>query len=212
MNYQQEINQIFSIDGALGRAIKGFRPRIEQLDMAQFVGETIRNKSSLVIEAGTGTGKTFAYLAPALLAGKKTIISTGSKNLQDQLFNRDLPAIKKALNFTGKIALLKGRANYLCLERLEQVIAQGVLGDKSVLADLAKVRKWNNGTQTGDFTECIELAEDSSIISQLTSTAESCLGTDCPNYAECYVASARKKPSMRISLWLIIIYFLPIWR
>ena len=193
MNYQQEINQIFSIDGALGRAIKGFRPRIEQLDMAQFVGETIRNKSSLVIEAGTGTGKTFAYLAPALLAGKKTIISTGSKNLQDQLFNRDLPAIKKALNFTGKIALLKGRANYLCLERLEQVIAQGVLGDKSVLADLAKVRKWNNGTQTGDFTECIELAEDSSIISQLTSTAESCLGTDCPNYAECYVASARKK-------------------
>jgi probable ATP-dependent helicase HI_0387 len=193
MSYQQEINQIFSIDGALGRAIKGFRPRIEQLDMAQFVGETIRNKSSLVIEAGTGTGKTFAYLAPALLAGKKTIISTGSKNLQDQLFNRDLPAIKKALNFTGKIALLKGRANYLCLERLEQVIAQGVLGDKSVLADLAKVRKWNNGTQTGDFTECIELAEDSSIISQLTSTAESCLGTDCPNYAQCYVASARKK-------------------
>lgn len=124
---------------------------------------------------------------------KKTIISTGSKNLQDQLFNRDLPAIKKALNFTGKIALLKGRANYLCLERLDQVIAQGVLGDKSVLAELSKVRKWNNSTKTGDFTECIELAEDSPIIPQLTSTAESCLGTDCPNYSECYVASARKK-------------------
>ena len=193
MNYQDRISNIFSVDGELSQSIKGFRPRTEQIEMAHAVGESIQNKSSLVIEAGTGTGKTFAYLAPALVFGKKTIISTGSKNLQDQLFNRDLPAIKNALNFTGKIALLKGRANYLCLERLDQVIAQGVLGDKSVLAELSKVRKWNNSTKTGDFTECIELAEDSPIIPQLTSTAESCLGTDCPNYSECYVASARKK-------------------
>ena len=193
MNYQDRISNIFSVNGELSKSIKGFRPRTEQIEMAHAVGESIQNKSSLVIEAGTGTGKTFAYLAPALVFGKKTIISTGSKNLQDQLFNRDLPAIKKALNFTGKIALLKGRANYLCLERLDQVIAQGVLGDKSVLAELSKVRKWNNSTKTGDFTECIELAEDSPIIPQLTSTAESCLGTDCPNYSECYVASARKK-------------------
>lgn len=193
MNYQDRISNIFSVNGELSQTIKGFRPRTEQIEMAHAVGESIQNKSSLIIEAGTGTGKTFAYLAPALVFGKKTIISTGSKNLQDQLFNRDLPAIKKALNFTGKIALLKGRANYLCLERLDQVIAQGVLGDKSVLAELSKVRKWNNSTKTGDFTECIELAEDSPIIPQLTSTAESCLGTDCPNYSECYVASARKK-------------------
>lgn len=193
MNYTDEISAIFSDNGALSQSLKGFRPRAEQLDMAQSVSDAIQKKSSLVVEAGTGTGKTFAYLAPALVFGKKTIISTGSKNLQDQLFNRDLPAIKKVLKFTGKIALLKGRANYLCLERLDQVIAQGVLGDKSVLADLSKVRKWNNSTKTGDFTECIELAEDSPIISQLTSTAESCLGTDCPNYGECYVASARKK-------------------
>lgn len=193
MNYQDLISNIFSVNGELSKSIKGFRPRTEQIEMAHAVGESIQNKSSLIIEAGTGTGKTFAYLAPALVFGKKTIISTGSKNLQDQLFNRDLPAIKKALNFTGKIALLKGRANYLCLERLDQVIAQGVLGDKSVLAELSKVRKWNNSTKTGDFTECIELAEDSPIIPQLTSTAESCLGTDCPNYSECYVASARKK-------------------
>ena len=193
MNYQDRISNIFSVNGELSQSIKGFRPRTEQIEMAHAVGESIQNKSSLVIEAGTGTGKTFAYLAPALVFGKKTIISTGSKNLQDQLFNRDLPAVKKALNFTGKIALLKGRANYLCLERLDQVIAQGVLGDKSVLSELSKVRKWNNSTKTGDFTECIELAEDSPIIPQLTSTAESCLGTDCPNYSECYVASARKK-------------------
>lgn len=193
MDYENQIANIFSLNGELSQNIKGFRPRAEQLEMAHAVGKAIQNKSSLVVEAGTGTGKTFAYLAPALVFGKKTIISTGSKNLQDQLFNQDLPAIKKALNFTGKIALLKGRANYLCLERLDQVIAQGVLGDKSVLAELSKVRKWNNSTKTGDFTECIELAEDSPIIPQLTSTAESCLGTDCPNYSECYVASARKK-------------------
>ena len=193
MNYQDQLSHIFSLNGQLSQNIKDFSPREEQLSMAQAVGDTIYNKSSLVIEAGTGTGKTLAYLAPVLLFNKKTIISTGSKNLQDQLFNRDLPAIKKALNFTGKIALLKGRANYLCLERLDQVIAQGVLGDKSVLTDLSKVRKWNNSTKTGDFTECVELAEDSPIISQLTSTAESCLGTDCPNYSECYVAAARRK-------------------
>lgn len=193
MNYQDQLSHIFSLNGQLSQNIKNFSPRTEQLSMAQAVGDTIYNKSSLVIEAGTGTGKTLAYLAPVLLFNKKTIISTGSKNLQDQLFNRDLPAIKKALNFTGKIALLKGRANYLCLERLDQVIAQGVLGDKSVLTDLSKVRKWNNSTKTGDFTECVELAEDSPIISQLTSTAESCLGTDCPNYSECYVVAARRK-------------------
>ena len=193
MNYQDQLSHIFSLNGQLSQNIKDFGPRAEQLSMAQAVGDTIYNKSSLVIEAGTGTGKTLAYLAPVLLFNKKTIISTGSKNLQDQLFNRDLPAIKKALNFTGKIALLKGRANYLCLERLDQVIAQGVLGDKSVLTDLSKVRKWNNSTKTGDFTECVELAEDSPIISQLTSTTESCLGTDCPNYSECYVAAARRK-------------------
>ena len=193
MNYQDQLSHIFSLNGQLSQNIKDFSPRAEQLSMAQAVGDTIYNKSSLVIEAGTGTGKTLAYLAPVLLFNKKTIISTGSKNLQDQLFNRELPAIKKALNFTGKIALLKGRANYLCLERLDQVIAQGVLGDKSVLMDLSKVRKWNNSTKTGDFTECIELAEDSPIISQLTSTTESCLGADCPNYNECYVAAARRK-------------------
>lgn len=193
MKLTDAIIDVFSIDGDLSRHIKGFRPRDEQLEMAQVVAEAIESKSTVIVEAGTGTGKTFAYLAPVLLAGKKTIISTGSKNLQDQLFNRDLPAIKKALGYSGKIALLKGRSNYLCLERLDQVIAQGVLGDKSVLTDLSKVRWWNNSTQSGDLSECIELAEDSPILPQLTSTSESCLGSDCPNYAECYIAKARKK-------------------
>ena len=193
MAYSKQISKAFSPDGALSAHIKGFHPRAEQVDMATAVGNAIEQQGALVVEAGTGTGKTFAYLAPALLAKKKTIISTGSKNLQDQLFNRDLPAIQKALGYSGKIALLKGRANYLCLERLEQVIAQGVLGDRSVLHDLSKVRKWRNATKTGDLSECVEIAEDSPILPQLTSTAESCLGSDCPNYADCFVALARKK-------------------
>ena len=193
MDSNGKIIEVFSADGALSRRIQGFRPRAEQLEMAQTVDKTIKNQTALVVEAGTGTGKTFAYLAPVLLAKKKTIISTGSKNLQDQLFNRDLPAIKDALNYSGKIALLKGRANYLCLERLDQVIAQGVLGDRSVLADLSKVRKWNASTQSGDLSECAELAEDSPLLPQLTSTTESCLGSDCPSYNDCYVVMARKR-------------------
>ncbi|QLB13172.1 ATP-dependent DNA helicase DinG [Bisgaardia hudsonensis] len=193
MDQSSKIIHVFSEKGELSQNIKGFKPRAEQLEMAVSVDKAITYKKPLVVEAGTGTGKTFAYLAPALLAKKKTIISTGSKNLQDQLFNRDLPAIKKALNYTGKIALLKGRSNYLCLERLDQVIAQGVLGDRTVLADLSKVRKWHTSTKTGDFSECVEVAEDSGIFSQLTSTADSCLGSDCPSYGDCYVAKARKK-------------------
>ncbi|WP_439290771.1 ATP-dependent DNA helicase [Lonepinella koalarum] len=188
-----EIINIFSETGALSQQINGFRPRREQLDMATAVEKTIKNRTALVVEAGTGTGKTFAYLAPALLAKKKTIISTGSKNLQDQLFKRDLPAIKQALNYTGKIALLKGRANYLCLERLEQVKYMGLVGDKSILVDLSKVQKWQLATKTGDLSECSTLAEDSPILPQLVSTTDSCLGTDCPHYGDCYVALARKK-------------------
>ncbi|MCT8687483.1 ATP-dependent DNA helicase [Glaesserella parasuis] len=193
MKLSEKITDAFSPEGTLSQNIHGFRPRDAQLEMAQAVGGAVKFAKSAVIEAGTGTGKTFAYLVPALLSGKKTIISTGSKNLQDQLFNRDLPTIQKALKYKGKVALLKGRANYLCLERLDQVIAMGVVGDKSVLADLAKVRKWHTGTKTGDLSECITIAEDSPILPQLVSTAESCLGSDCPNYKECYVVQARRK-------------------
>lgn len=193
MKLSEKITDAFSPEGTLSQNIHGFRPRDAQLEMAQAVGRAVKFAKSAVIEAGTGTGKTFAYLVPALLSGKKTIISTGSKNLQDQLFNRDLPTIQKALKYKGKVALLKGRANYLCLERLDQVIAMGVVGDKSVLADLAKVRKWHTGTKTGDLSECITIAEDSPILPQLVSTAESCLGSDCLDYKECYVVQARRK-------------------
>lgn len=192
-NYQQKIQHAFDEEGLLSLNIKGFRPRTAQLEMAQAVGRAVKFATPLIVEAGTGTGKTFAYLVPALLSGKKTIISTASKNLQDQLFNRDLPTICKALKYRGKTALLKGRANYLCLERLDQVIAMGVLGDKSVLTDLSKVRKWIASSPSGDLSECTTIAEDSPILPQLVSTAESCLGSDCPNYKECYVVQARRR-------------------
>ncbi|WGE55604.1 ATP-dependent DNA helicase [Actinobacillus equuli subsp. equuli] len=188
-----KIIHAFSEDGLLSNNIRGFRPRAAQLEMAQAVGRAVKFAAPAVVEAGTGTGKTFAYLVPALLSGKKTIVSTGSKNLQDQLFNRDLPTIQKALKYKGKVALLKGRANYLCLERLDQVVAMGVLGDKSVLADLSKVSKWHTSTKTGDLSECITIAEDSPILPQLVSTAESCLGSDCPHFKDCYVVQARRK-------------------
>lgn len=191
--YDDKIQHAFSDNGLLSQNISGFRPRQAQLEMAQAVAKAVKFATPVVVEAGTGTGKTFAYLVPALLSGKKTILSTGSKNLQDQLFNRDLPTIQKALKYKGKIALLKGRANYLCLERLDQVTAMGVLGDKSVLTDLKKVSKWQNATKTGDLSECITIAEDSSILPQLVSTTESCLGSDCPHFKDCYVVQARRK-------------------
>ncbi|MDP8052794.1 ATP-dependent DNA helicase [Pasteurella atlantica] len=193
MKLEQKIIESFDTNGVLSKNIKGFSPRDAQSKMAKLVGVAITYKNSVVVEAGTGTGKTFAYLVPALLSEKKTIISTGSKNLQDQLFNRDLPTIQKALNYTGKIALLKGRANYLCLDRLDQLIAMGVAGDRSVLADLSKVRKWQTATKTGDLTECISIAEDSPILPQLVSTTDNCLGSDCPQFKECYVVKARQK-------------------
>ncbi|WGE34723.1 ATP-dependent DNA helicase [Actinobacillus genomosp. 1] len=193
MKYDDKILHAFSEEGLLSSNIQGFRPRAAQLEMAQAVGRAVKFATPTVVEAGTGTGKTFAYLVPALLSGKKTIVSTGSKNLQDQLFNRDLPTIQKALKYKGKVALLKGRANYLCLERLDQVVAMGVLGDKSVLADLSKVSKWHTGTKTGDLSECITIAEDSPILPQLVSTAESCLGSDCPHFKDCYVVQARRR-------------------
>ncbi|MEN2861498.1 ATP-dependent DNA helicase [Mannheimia haemolytica] len=191
--YDDKIQHAFSENGLLSQNISGFRPRQAQLEMAQVVAKAVKFATPVVVEAGTGTGKTFAYLVPALLSGKKTILSTGSKNLQDQLFNRDLPTIQKALKYKGKIALLKGRANYLCLERLDQVTTMGVLGDKSVLTDLKKVSKWQNATKTGDLSECITIAEDSPILPQLVSTTESCLGSDCPHFKDCYVVQARRK-------------------
>jgi len=183
----------FAADGALAQAIPGFKPREAQREMAKAVTEAVKTGGELVVEAGTGTGKTYAYLAPALRAEKKVIVSTGSKALQDQLYNRDLPTIARALKFSGKTALLKGRSNYLCLERLEQQNQTG--GDLSVqaLGDLISVRGWSSETSDGDVSNCSGVAEDSPIWPFVTSTNDNCLGSDCPLYKDCFVVKARKK-------------------
>ncbi|WP_104399230.1 ATP-dependent DNA helicase [Vibrio penaeicida] len=189
------IDKTFSASGALGKAIKGFQPRQAQLDMARAVEKSIKDQSQLVVEAGTGTGKTFAYLVPALLSGKKTIISTGSKNLQEQLFHRDLPLMVDALGYFGSVALLKGRSNYLCLDRLsrQMVESHSVEADSTLLTQLVKVRSWSSETKSGDLGECDDIAEDSPIIPDITSTNDNCLGKECPSYQDCFVLKARKK-------------------
>ncbi|EKO3579996.1 ATP-dependent DNA helicase [Vibrio metschnikovii] len=189
------IAKTFSQHGALGKAIPGFQGRQAQVDMALAVAKAIENQSQLVVEAGTGTGKTFAYLVPALLSGKKVIISTGSKNLQEQLFHRDLPLMVEALGFYGQVALLKGRANYLCLDRLSRQMVEShhAQSDPTLLTQLVKVRSWSSSTKSGDLGECDELAEDSLIIPTITSTNDNCLGKECLSYQDCFVSKARRK-------------------
>ncbi len=183
----------FAPDGALAQKIEGFKPREPQRLMAQAVSKAIVNKQGLVVEAGTGTGKTYAYLAPALRSGKKVIISTGSKALQDQLYCRDLPKVASALKFKGKLALLKGRSNYLCIERLEQQsLSGGDLASQS-LSDLVHLRNWSSMTEEGDISTCAVVAEDSYVWPLVTSTNDNCLGSDCPAYKECFVVKARRK-------------------
>ncbi|CAK9884870.1 MAG: putative ATP-dependent helicase DinG [Candidatus Erwinia impunctatus] len=183
----------FSTDGALAKEINGFKPRAAQQEMAHAVTDAIAEKKALVVEAGTGTGKTFAYLVPALRSGKKVIISTGSKALQDQLYARDLPTVASAVGYTGKTALLKGRANYLCIERLEQqTLAGGELSPQH-LTELTQLRRWSTETPEGDISRCASVAEESQIWSLVTSTNDNCLGSDCPQYEHCFVVKARRK-------------------
>lgn len=197
------VEHAFSTQGALANVITGFSPRQAQLDMALEVAKAISQKSALVVEAGTGTGKTFAYLIPALLANKagaennegqkKIIVSTGTKNLQEQLFHKDLPLIHKALASNAQVALLKGRANYLCLYRLEQYQQSRGQLDAQTLADFVKVRAWANGTQSGDIGEVVNVSEGSPVFPFVTSTVDNCLAKDCPNIDDCYLIKAREK-------------------
>ena len=183
----------FAPDGQLAKAIPGFKPREPQRQMAVAVTQAIEKGQPLVVEAGTGTGKTYAYLAPALRAKKKVIISTGAKALQDQLYSRDMPTVSKALTYTGNVALLKGRSNYLCLERLEQQALAGGDLPVQILSDVILLRSWSNQTVDGDISTCVSVAEDSQAWPLVTSTNDNCLGSDCPMYKDCFVVKARKK-------------------
>jgi ATP-dependent DNA helicase DinG len=183
-----KLTEYFGEHSPLKDLLPGFAPRAGQGWMAEAVAEAIANRDKLVVEAGTGTGKTFAYLIPALMSGRKTIISTGTKALQDQLYHRDLPIVGKAMGRPVTTALLKGRANYLCLQRLDQAIDP----ESVLLEDLNEVREWRYRTISGDKAELIEVPEDSPIWPLVTSTAENCLGQKCPEYSRCHVVKARK--------------------
>ena len=181
--------EFFGDQSPLKTLLPGFQPRAGQVWMAEAVAEAIAASDKLVIEAGTGTGKTFAYLLPALMSGRKTIISTGTKALQDQLYHRDLPLVGKAVGRPVSTALLKGRANYLCLHRLDQLddIARSLAGDH------AEVREWRHHTDSGDRAELTAVAEDSAIWPLVTSTTDNCLGQHCPQYSDCHVVKARRR-------------------
>lgn len=189
----KKVQQAFAEQGALSKAIDGFKAREPQKLMAASVTKSIENGNALLVEAGTGTGKTYAYLVPALLSGKKVILSTGTKNLQEQLYFRDLPTVLKALALPVDTSLLKGRSNYLCLFRLDQHYQHVPTADAAVINDLSLIKKWSNETQSGDIGELTYIAEDSKALPLVTSTADNCLGKDCPSYEDCYLLRARKK-------------------
>jgi ATP-dependent DNA helicase DinG len=186
------LDEVFAPGGALASAIAGYRRRADQIEMAQAIGEAIESTGVLVAEAGTGTGKTFAYLVPALLAGGKVIVSTGTKTLQDQLYDRDLPAVRAALASGASAALLKGRANYVCLYRLRRAVTEGRAASGEEAVQLRRIERFAAATVTGDRADLADVPEDAPIWAQATSTRDNCLGQGCPDYADCFVMRARR--------------------
>ncbi|HAD45535.1 MAG TPA: helicase, partial [Alcanivorax sp.] len=176
-----------------GGLLEGYRPREAQLRMADAVAEAIEARGTLLVEAETGTGKTLAYLLPALLSDGPTLVSTGTKSLQDQLFFKDLPMVLKVLGMARKAALLKGRANYLCPYRLELHQEEARFLTRETAEQMQVVAHWAGRTRTGDIAELKQLPEDAPVWPWVTSTADNCLGTECPKYSECPLMNARKE-------------------
>lgn len=188
-----DIAAIFGADGPLAREIPAFKVRTQQIEMAAAVAQAIESHQVLIAEAGTGTGKTFAYLVPALIAGGKVIISTGTKTLQDQLFRRDLPTVRQALKVPVSVALLKGRANYVCQYHLERTQKEGRLAHREDVRDLKEISQFARITKSGDKAELGSVPEGAPIWAAVTSTRDNCLGQQCPNYKECFVMAARRE-------------------
>lgn len=179
--------------GDLARQLDAFVPRPAQLRLTGAIAEAFEQRDVLLAEAGTGTGKTFAYLVPALLSGLKTIVSTGTRALQDQLYHRDLPAVRDALGIGLRTALLKGRANYLCRHRLERAKGEPRFASREQAAQFQRVVAWSGRTRAGDLAELEALPEGSPLIPMVTSTVDNCLGSDCPFWGECFVVQARQR-------------------
>lgn len=191
--HHDELATLFADDGTLAKGIDSYRPRTSQLKMAQAVANAIEAADSVIVEAGTGTGKTYAYLVPAMLWGGKVILSTGTKNLQDQLFLRDIPTVRKALNAPVSVALLKGRANYVCHYHLERTSQTGRLSSRQDAAWLRQINLFLKTTKTGDKAEMSTVPENAPVWNLVTSTRDNCLGSDCAYYKDCFVMRARKE-------------------
>ncbi len=186
----------FAVDGVLAAREPGFMPRAAQDEMAARIAQALEQRESLVVEAGTGVGKTFAYLVPLLLSGRRALVSTATKSLQDQLFLRDLPRLRDALGVPVRLALLKGRASYLCRWRLQQAELGAHPGmqlpDRFAVRALQRVVVWAQATRSGDMAELDGLDERSPVIPLVTSTRDNCLGTECPEHRNCHVMHARR--------------------
>lgn len=183
------VEAAFADGGVLARAVEQFEPRAGQRAMALAVAETLENGGVLLAEAGTGTGKTLAYLVPAILSRQRVLVSTGTKNLQEQIYFKDLPVLREALGVPFTAAYMKGRANYLCLHRLDQLRASPAVPHDFV----SMVDEWRRVTETGDRAELRDLPEDSATWHDVSATADTCLGNDCPQYQECYVTRMRQR-------------------
>lgn len=192
-DHAAELDKLLGAGGPLGGAVGGFRPRLSQTQMAKAIAAAIDSRTTLIAEAGTGTGKTFAYLVPALLWGGKTIISTGTKNLQDQLFLRDIPTVRKALNVPVSVALLKGRANYVCHFHLERTLQNGRLTAREDAGYLRDISRFMKTTSSGDKAELTKVPETALIWNLVTSTRDTCFGAECQYYQDCFVMKARKE-------------------
>ncbi len=184
--------EMLGSDGVFAKKLKNFVVRSAQVEMAGEIEGVIAQRKTLLAESGTGTGKTFAYLVPAILSGKKTLVSTGTKHLQEQLFHRDIPVVVDALSASIKVSLLKGRSNYLCIHRHQQTRASSRRLDQKSLSELELLGVWLPRTKSGDIAEQTQVPEDSRIWPQVTSTADNCLGQECSHFEDCYVNKARK--------------------
>lgn len=191
--HDSEVERIFGDSGLLSSSIQGYRSRQAQIEMAKAIGQAIAGQQTLLAEAGTGTGKTFAYLIPALLWGGKVIVSTGTKNLQDQLYLRDIPTIKKVLRAPVSVALLKGRANYLCHFHLERTLQNGRLTSREDVGYLRDISRFIKTTSSGDKAELTRVPETAPVWSLVTSTKDNCMGSECQYYQDCFVMKARKE-------------------
>ena len=185
--------EALSEGGALAARLDGFVVRPAQLRLTAAVAEAFDAREVLLAEAGTGTGKTYAYLVPALRSGLKTIISTGTRALQDQLYHRDLPRVREALGTGLRSALLKGRANYLCLYRMNQAKGEAQFTSPAQASQFQRIVAWSGRTRAGDMAELEGLADDSPLLPLVTSTVDNCLGSDCPFWEECFVVQARQR-------------------